>query len=84
MKGLVMKWVYSYLLLLMSLGWGLVTILLVMQALREKLNGDIIAAAGASSVMGGLMALNALVVQHWFRKALPQDTTLTPPPPTKT
>lgn len=74
MKGQIFKWAYSYLLLLATLGWGYITILSVMQALREKLDGDIIAAAGASGVMGGLMALNALVVQHWFRKALPEDT----------
>ena len=73
MKGQVFKWVYSLVLLLATLGWGYVTILLVMQALREKMEGDIIAAAGASGVMGGLMALNTLIVQHWFRKAVPEE-----------
>ena len=53
--------------------WAVFTMWLVYKAACSNFPVDIFAAAGASGVTGALTAWVTLVVQHYFRRAKPQE-----------
>jgi hypothetical protein len=73
MVGDRFKYVYSILLLLVSVGWGSFCVWITYKAVMERLTIDIIAAAGASVLLGALIKMLGDVNQYWFRKALKKE-----------
>jgi len=71
------KWAYSFLLLLLTVGWAYLALHKLEIALVKKIEVDILVSSVISVLLGGLMTWNAIVIQHWFRKAGPNDK---PPP----
>ncbi|HUV45160.1 MAG TPA: hypothetical protein VMW13_10065 [Dehalococcoidales bacterium] len=67
-----MKWIYTILLLLVTLGWAVFTVLIVRSALAEPSGVGVLEASGTSVFLGALIGWNALVVQYWFRKKAPE------------
>ena len=74
-----MKWLYSFALLGLTVGWGWFTTDRVMIALREGLPTDILVAVAATGLLGSLTTWESLVVQHYFRKAKPEENGAPPP-----
>lgn len=68
----VAKWVYTFVLLAATLGWGWFSVHIVCQAIIQPTFVDVLAAAGVSGVMGALITLTTLATQHWFRKKTPE------------
>ena len=64
-----LRFLFALLLLFVTIGWGLFTLNLTILAIVKVNFPDLIAAAGAGSVQGGLMILLTLTVQFYFRKA---------------
>ncbi|KKL86392.1 hypothetical protein LCGC14_1945200 [marine sediment metagenome] len=75
MQAEKMKWVYTFVMLLVTLGWAVFTVLIVKGALAEPSEAGILEASGTSVLLGALIGWNALVVQYWFRKKTPQPPT---------
>lgn len=69
MIGDKFKYVYSVLLLLVTLGWAAFAVLITYRAAIDKLTIDIITSAGANIVLGILLKMLSDVNQFWFRKA---------------
>ncbi len=67
-----MKWVYTFVLLVVTLGWAVFTVLIVRSALAEPSQVGILEASGTSVLLGALISWDALVVQYWFRKKSPE------------
>jgi hypothetical protein len=68
MNGDKMKWVYSFVLLIITLAWAGFTVLIVRACMANPNPGLVFEASGASALTGALITWNALVVQFWFRK----------------
>lgn len=66
-----MKWFYTFVLLAVTLGWAVFTVMIVKGALSEPSELGILEASGSSVFLGALIGWNALVVQYWFRKKSP-------------
>ncbi|KKL59767.1 hypothetical protein LCGC14_2212020 [marine sediment metagenome] len=66
-----MKWVYTFVLLFVTLGWAVFTVLIVRSALAEPSELGVLEASGTSVFLGALISWDALVVQFWFRKKTP-------------
>jgi len=66
-----MKWLYTFVLLAVTLGWAVFTVLIVRSALSEPSGVGVLEASGTSVFLGALIGWNALVVQYWFRKKSP-------------
>jgi len=71
-SDLKMKWVYTILLLLVTLGWAVFTVLIVRSAITEPSSVGILEVSGTSVFLGALIGWNALVIQYWFRKKAPE------------
>ncbi len=67
-----MKWIYTFVLLLVTLGWAVFTVLIVKGALAEPSEVGILEVSGTSVLLGALISWDALVVQYWFRKKSPE------------
>jgi len=67
-----MKWVYTFVLLAVTLGWAVFTVMIVRGALAEPSEVGILEASGTSVFLGALISWDALVVQYWFRKKSPE------------
>lgn len=67
----VLKWVYSFLMLLLFLAWGVFNVWIVYRAAIDKNTVDILGAAGASAITGAMISWNGQIVTHWFRKKGP-------------
>jgi len=67
-----MKWVYTFVLLAVTIGWSVFTVLIVKVALAAPSEAGILEASGTSVLLGALIGWNALVVQYWFRKKSPE------------
>ena len=74
------KWIYSFLLLLLTVGWGYLSLVVLERALKDKLPVDILVSAVVSVLLGAMLTWDSLVVQHWFRKATPADDGSVAPP----
>jgi len=68
-----MKWLYSFALLGLTVGWGWFTTDRILLALREQLPTDILVAVASTGLLGSLTTWNTLIVQHFFRKATPKE-----------
>jgi len=68
---LMMKWIYTFVLLAVTIGWAAFTVLIVNRSLNNPDPGAVIEASGTSLVTGALIVLNTNVNQHWFRKKTP-------------
>jgi len=66
-----MKWAYTFVLLAVTLGWSVFTVMIVKGALAEPSEMGILEASGTSVFLGALIGWNALVIQYWFRKKAP-------------
>ena len=68
-----MKWLYTFFLLIVTLGWAVFLVFTVWDAITfgpEPL--DVVAAAGVGVLLGALIAWNGTVNQYWFRKKGPK------------
>jgi len=69
-----MKWLYTFFLLIVTLGWAVFLVFIVWDALTfgpEPV--DVVAAAGVGVLLGALIAWNGNVNQFWFRKKSPEE-----------
>ena len=64
----IMKWAYTFVLLLATIGWGIFLVYVVKDTIASPNTGNIIETAGVSVLLGALIAWNGTVNQHWFRK----------------
>ena len=65
-----MKWLYSFILLGATIGWGWFTMNKILFALEKKLDTDILVAIASTGLLTSLMTWDTIIVQHWFRKKL--------------
>lgn len=61
-----MKWVYTFSLLIATIGWAVFTVKIVMAAMVEPTSLNVIEASGTSVLLGALIAWNGTAVKHWF------------------
>lgn len=71
------KWVYTFFLLLVTVGWAVFCVLTIKNAVAMPTSASVLEASGTSVLLGALITWNAAVVQYWFRKKSPSA----PPPP---
>ena len=64
------KWLYTFLLLIITIGWAVFTIFMVREALNEPTPVNVIEASGSGVLLGALITWNNDVKQYWFRKKL--------------
>jgi len=76
MKGDKMKWVYTFVLLFVTVGWAVFTVMVVNSALAEPTGNGVLEASGTSVFLGALIGWNALVIQFWFRKKVKESKPL--------
>ena len=69
-----MRWVYTLVLLLATIGWGYLLLWTVEKAVVSKAGVDIIGTAGVGTMLGVLLTLNVNVNQFWFRKKSPDES----------
>ena len=65
---LVMKWIYTFVLLGSTIFWAIYCVNTVKCAIADPTDINIMEAAGVSVLLGALIAWNGTVNQHWFRK----------------
>lgn len=70
-----MKWIYTFVLLVVTIGWAVFTVIVVKDAMAVPTAAGILEASGTSVLLGALIGWNALVIQHWFRKKAPASET---------
>jgi len=68
-----MRWLYTFILLLATIGWGYLLLWTVERAVASKATVDIIGTAGVGTMLGVLLTLNVNVNQFWFRKKSPDE-----------
>ncbi len=71
MKGDKMKWVYTFVLLALTIGWAVYTVETVKSVVASPTAAGVLEASGTSVLLGALIAWNANVNQFWFRKKGP-------------
>ena len=59
--------------LILTFLWALFCVWITWQATVSLDQANIIAAAGSDTLLGALISWNALIIQHYFRKATPED-----------
>lgn len=69
----LLKWIYSFYLLTITMAWGAFTVMVVFNAMNFPSPANVLEAAGASTLTGALLTWNGLVVIHWFRKKNPEE-----------
>lgn len=69
---------FTYILLLLTILWGVFAGILTYLAYCNLNGAAILAAAGADTLFGSLIAWDTLTIQYWFRKK-PGDTDAEPP-----
>ena len=73
MKGRNFKYTYAFVLLALTFLWASFCVWMTLQAMQIKSEGAILGAAGVDTLLGALISWNALIIQHYFRKAVPED-----------
>ena len=73
MKGDRMKWIYTFVLLGITLGWAIFTKNTVLEAIVVPDPVNILEASGTSVLLGALIVWNGNVNQFWFRKKPPVE-----------
>ena len=66
-----MKWIYTFVLLGVTLGWAAFAVWIVRDTMAEPTSVGVLESSGTSVLLGALIGWNALVVQFWFRKKGP-------------
>jgi hypothetical protein len=66
------KYAYAFTLLIITVLWGAFSVWIVYKAATELLAVEILGAAGATGLLGAMITWDALVVQHYFRRAKPE------------
>ena len=74
-KGDTPKWVYSFVLLFLTLGWAGFLVWLVKDTIANPNAVKVIEVTGVSALLGALITWNQSIVSYWFRKAPPKDGT---------
>ena len=67
------KEMFTLLLLILTIIWGLFAAILTFLAYTKLDGASILAAAGADTLFGSLIAWDTMTIQYWFRKK-PGDT----------
>ncbi len=75
LKGDYPKWVYTFLLLLITIGWAGFLVKVIESTLADPNAAKIIEVSGVSVLLGALITWNVTVNGYWFRKAPPKDGT---------
>lgn len=70
-----MKWIYTFVLLVVTIGWAVFTVVVVRGVADAPTAAGVLEASGTSVLLGALIGWNALVIQHWFRKKAPASET---------
>ncbi len=73
LKGDVPKWAYTFLLLLLTIGWARFLVKVIQDTLADPNVAKIIEVSGVSVLLGALIVWNGTVNSYWFRKAPPKD-----------
>lgn len=73
-----MKWVYTFFLLLVTIGWAAFCVFVAKEAMASPTATGILEVAGVTVLLGALIAWNANVNQYWFRKSTPDKKTPAP------
>ncbi len=68
-----MKWVYTFVLLLVTIGWAVFSVCVIQDAMQDPNDINVLEASGASILLGSLIPLNVNVSQYWFRKKSPDE-----------
>lgn len=71
MKPDTWKWLYTFVLLLVTLGWAIFTVVVIKGVMAEPTAVGVLEASGTSVFLGALIAWNGNVNQYWFRKKPP-------------
>lgn len=66
------KYFYAFALLIITVLWGAFSVWIVYKAATGLQAVDILGGAGATGLLGAMMTWDALVVQHYFRRAKPE------------
>jgi len=64
------KYIYSILLLVLTLAWAGFCVWITYRAVTQLLPADVLVSAGANVLLGALINWTGNVNQYWFRKAL--------------
>ena len=75
MEGNRFKYIYTILLLIITVLWALFCVWITYKAASDKLTLDILASAGANILLGNLITMCVDVKQYWFRKAIKKEET---------
>jgi len=67
------KWIYTFLLLLITIGWAVFTVYCVREAVQNPSPVNVIEASGTGVLLGALISWNNDVKQYWFRKKLDES-----------
>jgi len=76
-----MKWVYSFVMLIVMLLWACVCLWVTWEAVQNPTSIGVIEASGTGVLLGALISWNANVNNYWFRKKLPDQTNADPDQP---
>ncbi len=80
MKSNNFKHAYALILLWLTFLWAVFCVWVTWKAVQIPTSAGIMGAAGVDTLLGALISWNALIIQHYFRKATPEDN----PPNTTT
>ena len=69
----LMKWLYSFVLLILTLLWSVFLVNTVQDAVATPTPTNVIEVSGVSVLLGALIVWNGTVNQHWFRKRTPDE-----------
>lgn len=73
MKSNNFKHVYSLILLFLTFMWAVFCVWVTWQATKALNAANVIAAGGCDTLLGALLSWNAIIIQHFYRKAVPED-----------
>lgn len=68
-----MKWTYTFVLLLVTLGWAVFSVMVVRAAMAEPTAASVLEASGTAVLLGAMLVWNGNVNQYWFRKKAPPE-----------
>ena len=68
-----MKWLYAFVLLILTLAWAAYTVETVRACLTMPTPAAVIESSGTSVLLGALLTLNVNVNQYYFRKKTPDE-----------
>ena len=71
-RGDILKWVYTFVLLGVTIGWAVFVVEVVRDAMAEPTASGVLEASGTGVLLGALIGWNAVIIQFWFRKKGPK------------